>query len=124
MITGKVKPKTIAEYIDAAPKDAQDRLNEMLAYLREAAPGAEESLKWGQPALSYQWILFQFAAFKNHISLYPTPSVVAAFTDELSDYRTSSSTIQFPLNRPLPADLIKEIAMFRIEESKKGVKWM
>lgn len=124
MITGKVKPKTIAEYIAAAPKDAQDRLNEMLTYLREAAPGAEESLKWGQPALSYQWILFQFAAFKNHISLYPTPSVVAALKDKLSDYKTSSSTIQFPLDKPLPADLIKEIAAFRIEESKKGVKWM
>lgn len=124
MITGKVKPKTIEEYIAAAPKDAQDRLNEMLACLRGAAPGAEESLKWGQPALSNQWILFQFAAFKNHISLYPTPSVVAAFKDKLSDYKTSSSTIQFPLDKPLPADLIKEIATFRIEESKKGVKWM
>lgn len=124
MITGKGKPKTIAEYIAAAPKDTQDRLNEMLACLREAAPGAEESLKWGQPALSYQWILFQFAAFKNHISLYPTPSVVAALKDKLSDYKTSSSTIQFPLDKPLPADLIKEIAAFRIEESKKGVKWM
>lgn len=124
MLPGKEKPKTIEAYIAAAPNNAQNHLNEMLALLREVAPGAEESLKWGQPALSYQWILFQFAAFKNHISLYPTPSAVAAFKDRLSDYKISSSTIQFSLEEPLPVNLIKEIAAFRIEESKKGVKWM
>jgi uncharacterized protein YdhG (YjbR/CyaY superfamily) len=124
MISGKEKPKTIDEYIAAAPKDAQDRLNEMLTCLREAAPGAEESLKWGQPALSYQWILFQFGAFKNHISLNPTPSVISTLQDKLKDYDTSSSTIRFPLDQPLPVTLIREIAALRIEESKKGVKWM
>jgi len=97
----------------------------MLECLRAAAPGAEESLKWGQPALSYQWILFQFAAFKRHISIYPTPSAVKAFEQELKDYKTSTSTIQFPLDRPLPLHLIRRIAEFRVRESsEKGVKWM
>lgn len=118
------KPKNIQEYIAAAPKLAQERLQEMLVCLRKAAPGAEESLKWGQPALSFNWILFQFAVFKNHISLYPTPSVVKAFEDELSEYQTSINTIQFPLEQPLPVDLINKIAAYRVKEAEQGVKWM
>ena len=119
------KPKTIDEYIDTAPAEAQEKMREMLACLRAAAPGAQESLKWGQPALSYKWILFQFAAFRHHISLYPTPSVVKAFEKELKSYKTSTSTVQFPLDKPLPLKLIKDIAEFRVREaSEKGVKWM
>lgn len=118
------KPKTIPEYIDATSKQAQERLHEMLDCLRKAAPGAEESLKWGQPALLYRWILFQFATFKNHISFYPTPPVVKAFADELSQYQTSINTIQFPLDRPLPVELIGRIAAYRVQEAEHGVKWM
>jgi uncharacterized protein YdhG (YjbR/CyaY superfamily) len=119
------KPKNITEYINAAPEESQQKLWELLDILRRAAPGAEESLKWGQPALSYQWILFQFAGFKKHVSLYPHPNVVEAFQDHLADYKTSSSTIQFPLDKPLPSDLIYEIAVYRVRESKeKGIKWM
>lgn len=119
------KPKNITEYINAAPEEAQEKLWELLDILRKAAPGAEENLKWRQPALSYQWILFQFAGFKNHVSLYPHPAVINAFEKELNDYKTSSSTIQFPLDKPLPADLIYKIAKYRVQESKeKGIKWM
>jgi len=118
------QPNTITEYIEAFPQQTQDRLREMLACLREAAPGATENLKWQQPALSYKWILFQFAAFKNHVSLYPTPEVVIAFEKELAPYQTSSSTIQFPLNQPLPVVLIRKIADYRVQEAEKGVKWM
>jgi uncharacterized protein YdhG (YjbR/CyaY superfamily) len=118
------KPKNITEYINTAPETAQPKLWELLKILRKAAPGAEENLKWGQPALSYQWILFQFAGFKHHIGLYPHPNVVKAFQDRLTDYKTSSSTIQFPLDKPLPSELIFEIAIYRVRESKeKGVKW-
>ena len=117
-------PKTIPEYIDAFPQQTQERLREMLACLQAAAPGAIENLKWRQPALSYKWILFQFAAFENHISLYPTPSVVKAFEKELVPYQTSSSTIQFPLDHPLPVILIRKIADYRVQEAEKGVKWM
>lgn len=123
-MNSEAKPKNITEYIITFPKDAQVRLHEMLACLRKAAPGAEESLKWGHPALSYEWILFQFAAFKNHISLYPTPSVVKAFEKELSEYKISSSTIQFPLDKPLPLPLIDKIAALRVQEAKNGIKWM
>lgn len=123
-MNSEAKPKNITDYINTFPTDAQVRLHEMLECLRKAAPGAEESLKWGQPALSYEWILFQFAAFKNHISLYPTPSVVKAFEKELSEYKISSSTIQFPLDKPLPLPLIDKIAALRVQEAKNGIKWM
>lgn len=124
MESGLNKPRDIPEYIAAFPRQTQERLREMLACLREAAPGAIENLKWGQPALSYKWILFQFAAFKNHVALYPTPSVVKAFEKDLSQYATSLNTIQFPLDQPLPIPLIRKIADFRVREAEKGVKWM
>ena len=120
----KLKPQTIEEYINAAPKDAQKRLREMLTCLRKAAPGAKEGIKWGQPALSYNRILFTFAAFKTHISLYPTPSVVKAFAKDLAEFKTSGSTIQFPLDKPLPSVLVQKISEFRVRESiEKDVKW-
>ena len=119
------KPKTIQEYIQTAPEAAQPKLWELLEILCKAAPGAKEDLKWGQPALSYDWILFQFAGFKQHVSLYPHPNVVKAFQDRLTEYKTSSSTIQYPLDKPLPSELIYEIAVHRVcESNEKGIKWM
>ncbi len=124
MASENEKPQNITEYIHAAPIETQEKLWELLACLREAAPGAQENLKWGQPALSYKWILFQFAGFKNHIGFYPSPSAVKAFEKELSQYKISSSTIQFPLDQPLPIALIGKIAAFRVGEAAQGVKWM
>jgi len=125
MISGKGKPKTIAEYINAAPIEARKKLREMRACIRTAAPGAKEGLKWGMPAFSYRRILVTFAAFKHHIGFYPTPSGVRAFGKALSKYKTSSSTIQFPLEKPLPLPLIRRITAFRVRESnEKDEKWM
>lgn len=122
---GKAKPQSVSEYIEDAPKEAQKRLREMRACLRKAAPDAEESLKWNVPAFSYHRILFTYAAFKNHISLYPTPSVLKTFASELSGYKTSSSTIQFPLDKPLPVELIHRIATLRVQEcTEKDARWM
>ena len=124
-MTERIKSRTIEEYIQAAPDIAQKRLREMLACLRKTAPKAEESLKWGSPALSYKTILFIFAAYKNHISLYPTPAVVRAFANELDAYKTSSSTIQFPLDKPLPKELIGRIAEYRVRAVlEEGATWM
>jgi uncharacterized protein YdhG (YjbR/CyaY superfamily) len=121
----KSKPKTITEYINASPVGARARLREMLNCLRKAAPKAEEGLKWSMPALSYDRILFMFAAFKQHISLYPTPAVIKAFARELAGFKISEGTIQFPLDKPLPLMLIRRIAVFRVKEVKeKDAKWM
>ena len=120
-----IKAKTIAEYIDAAPKLAQEKLIEMRACLREIAPGAEESLKWGVPAFSYKRIVFTFAARKDHIGFYPTPSAVETFSRELAAFKTGTSSIQFPLEKPLPLPLIRKIAAFRVRElNEKDAKWM
>ena len=120
----KTKPKDIDQYIAAAPTDAQKKLREMRKCIRDAAPGAVESLKWSMPAFSYKRILVTFAAFKHHIGFYPTPSALEAFADELSKYVTGPGSIQFPLDKPLPLSLIKKITAFRVKESlQQDKKW-
>jgi uncharacterized protein YdhG (YjbR/CyaY superfamily) len=124
MTPKKARPKTISEYIDAAPKGAQKKLREMRACIRKAAPGATESLKWGMPAFSYRRILVTFAAHKTHIGFYPTPSAVKAFAKELSKFATAKGSIQFPLEEPLPLPLIRKITAFRVRESlEQDKKW-
>ena len=124
MAPKKVRPKTITEYIDSAPKDTQKKLREMRACILKSAPGAKESLKWGMPAFSYHRILVTFAVFKKHIGFYPTPAAVTAFAKDLSKFATASASIQFPLDKPLPLPLIREITAFRVRESiEKDGKW-
>jgi uncharacterized protein YdhG (YjbR/CyaY superfamily) len=124
MTPKKARPKNITEYINAAPKEAQKKLHEMRACIRGAAPGAEESLKWGKPAFSYKRILVMFAAFKNHIGFYPAPSAVRAFADDLSEFVTGDNSIRFPLDKPLPLPLIRKITAFRVRESiEEDGKW-
>jgi len=124
MTPKKARPKTIAEYINAAPKTAQKKLREMRACIRESAPGAKESLKWGMPAFSYRRILVTFAAHKHHIGFYPTPPAVRAFAKDLSKFATARGSIQFPLEKPLPLPLIRKITAFRVRESiEQDRKW-
>ena len=121
---GIPKPKSITEYIAAAPEEVQEKLYDMLVCIRAAAPGATESLKWGMPALSYKRILVTFAVFKHHIGFYPTPSAVKAFEKSLSEFKTAKGSIQFPLEKPLPLSLIRKIILFRVRESReKDAKW-
>ncbi|MCM3903764.1 MAG: DUF1801 domain-containing protein [Pyrinomonadaceae bacterium] len=124
MTSKKAQPKTITEYINAAPKGARKKLRETLACIRAAAPGARESLKWGMLAFSYRRILVTFAAFERHIGFYPTPSAVRAFAKDLSKFSTASSSIRFPLDKPLPLPLIRKITAFRVRESiEEDGKW-
>jgi len=124
MLTKKTKPATIDEYIKAAPGDVQEKLQQMHACILAAAPGASEGLKWSMPAYSYNRILVTFAVFKNHIGFYPTPSAVKAFAKSLTKYKTAEGSIQFPLDKPLPLDLITRITKFRVQESLMGdAKW-
>ena len=119
-----MKPATIAEYIAAAPKEARGKLREMRAIIAAAAPGATQNLKWGMPSFSYGRILVNFAAFKKHIGFFPTPAVVRAFKAELTRFKTSSATIQFPLDAPLPKALIRKITRFRVAaERGTDAKW-
>ncbi len=96
----------------------------MRALIAAAAPGATQSLKWSMPAFSYARILVTFAAFREHISLFPTPSAIREFRDDLAKYKISAGTIQFPLDKPLPKALIKRIVAFRAKEAKgSDAKW-
>jgi uncharacterized protein YdhG (YjbR/CyaY superfamily) len=120
----KARPKTITDYIVAAPKEVRKKLREMRACIRASAPGAKESLKWGMPAFSYRRILVTFAAFRHHIGFYPTPSAVRAFKKDLSRFATAQGSIQFPLDKPLPLPLIRKITAFRVRESvEDDRKW-
>ena len=119
-----LKAATIAAYIAAAPKEARAKLREMRALIAAAAPGARQSLKWGMPAFSYNRILVTFAAFKKHIGFFPTPPAVRAFKTDLAKFKTSSATIQFPLDQPLPKALIRRITAFRVQEARSNdAKW-
>jgi len=111
-------PKTVAEYISATPRDARKKLREMRSIIRSAAPGATEGLKWGMPGISYKRILVMYAAFKDHVSFFPTSSAIREFKAGLRKYATSAGTIQFPLGKPLPRGLIRKITLFRVRESR------
>ena len=109
--------KTVDEYIAFFPNNLQIKLQELRQKIRESAPDAEEVISYGMPAYRLSGILVYFAAFKNHIGFYPTSSGVEAFREELSDYETSKGTIRFPLNKPIPLELVTKIVKFRVDEN-------
>ena len=121
----KAKPTTVIEYIDASPGEARKKLLELRGILKEVAPDATESLKWGSPVFEEKRILFAFSAFKSHINFMPTHSAMIPFEKELTDYKTGKDTIQFPYSKPLPRSLIKKIAAYRVKEVREnGALWM
>ena len=121
----KPKPKTIEEYINAAPKEAREKVRELRDILKEVAPDATESLKWGSPVFEEKRILFSYSAFKSHLNFMPTHSSLQPFEKELTDYKTGKDTIQFPYSKPLPKTLIRKIAAFRAKEVREnGALWM
>lgn len=117
-----VKAKSIDEYIAGCPAEAREKLQSIRAIVKEVAPGASEKLSYGMPYFDLNGRLIYFAAHKDHIGLYPMASGVAAFSKELSGYKTSKGTVQFPLGKPLPLPLIRNIVEFRVKEnlSKKN----
>ena len=117
MQTDQTMPKDIDEYIGGFPKDVQELLEKIRATIREAAPDAEEAIKYRMPTFTLKGNLVHFAAFKNHIGLYPTSSPMEAFREHLTPYKTSKGSIQFPMNQPLPLPLIREIVAFRVREN-------
>jgi uncharacterized protein YdhG (YjbR/CyaY superfamily) len=109
----------IDAYIAQFPTDVRDRLRAICAAIREAAPGAAEKISYQMPTFHQHGNVVHFAAFKDHISLFPGPSGVEAFADRLTAYKTSKGTIQFSHGQPLPLELVKEIVRYRVEENKR-----
>ena len=124
MISEKSGPKDIDEYISGFPEDIQAILEELRATIREAAPEAVEAISYQMPTFKLNGNLVHFAAFKNHIGLYPAPTGIDAFKKDLSAYACGKGSVQFPIKKPLPMDLITRIVKFRVREnqgkSKKG----
>src|SRR5262245_26865182 len=111
------KPKTVDEYIAAAPKNVQGKLKEIRKAIKEAAPTAGERISYGMPYYEYKGRLAYFSHWKTHIGLYiPTP-IVAEHEKELKNYKTTKATIQFPLEKKLPIALIKKLVRARMKKS-------
>ena len=105
------------DYIAGFPEDIQILLEDLRNTIRKAAPDAEEVLSYAMPAYKYHGMLVYFAAYKNHIGFYATPTGHAAFKKELSVYKEGKGSVQFPLDQPLPLDLIARIVKFRVKEN-------
>lgn len=110
---------TIDDYIITFPKEKQQLLDQLRATIRQAAPDAVESISYGMPTFKLMGRpLVYFAAYKNHIGFYATPTGHAAFAKELSKYKQGKGSVQFPYSEPLPLDLVKRITAFRVKENK------
>jgi len=106
--------RTIDEYIKTFPKDVQSILEKMRQTIRKAAPEAVEAISYQMPTFKLNGKnLVYFAAFKNHIGFYPIPSGIEAFKKELSPYKQGKGSVQFPIDKPIPYDLVKKIVIFR-----------
>ncbi|MBN2350810.1 MAG: DUF1801 domain-containing protein [Bacteroidales bacterium] len=115
--------KNTDDYIKSFPKETQNLLKEIRSIIKKSAPEADEGISYNMPAYKLQGRpLVYFAAFKNHIGFYATPSGHTEFAGELSNYKQGKGSVQFPLDKPLPLDLITLIVKFRVEEIKGNVK--
>jgi uncharacterized protein YdhG (YjbR/CyaY superfamily) len=113
----KAHPKTVAGYLAAVPEPARGVLEKMRAAIRSAAPPeSTEIISYGIPAFKHARVLVWYAAFAGHCSLFPTAAVIDRFKDELQGFSTSKGTIHFPLDKPMPAALIKKIVRTRVEQ--------
>lgn len=111
------KPASVDAYIAAFPENVQKILKRLRMTVIHAAPEAEEGISYGMPAFRYKGkVIIYFAGYKNHIGVYATPSGHAAFQKELSGYKQGRGSVQFPLDQPMPLDLIKRIVQFRIKQ--------
>ncbi len=111
---------TIETYIQQFPDNVQDILHNIRKLVKENAPEAEELFAYGMPAYKVnKKPLVYFAAFKNHIGFYATPSGHSKFKDELSAYKQGKGSVQFPLDKPIPYKLIKDVIKFRVNENNK-----
>lgn len=113
---------TIDEYISGFPVEIQVLLEQVRTTVREAAPDAEEAMKYAMPTFVLNGNLVHFAAFRNHIGFYPVPSGIEAFKKELSAYKGGKGSVQFPLDQPMPLDLIARIVKFRVDENLQKAK--
>jgi uncharacterized protein YdhG (YjbR/CyaY superfamily) len=114
------RPTTIEEYIRAAPREGQPHLRRLYAILKGVAPEAEEAIKWGTPFFVEPRFLFAFSAHKAHLNFSPTAAGLEPFRKKLEEYKTTKSgMLQIPYNKPLPEELIRKIAEYRLRDVRE-----
>jgi uncharacterized protein YdhG (YjbR/CyaY superfamily) len=107
---------TVEQYITGFPPDVQEILQKIRIIIKEEAPSATERIAYGMPTYTMEKNLIHFAGYARHIGLYPTPTGIDAFRDELAAYKNAKGSVQFPLSEPIPYDLIRRIARYRVAE--------
>jgi len=117
MENSKISFSSIDEYISTFPQEVQLILEELRAVIKASAPDAEEKISYQMPTFTLKGNLVHFAAYKKHIGFYPTPSGIQAFKEELSIYEGAKGSIRFPIDKPLPLELISKIVKFRVAEN-------
>ena len=111
------KETGVEAYISSFPAVIQEKLNSIRMEIKKSVPKAEECMCYGIPTFKLNGNLVHYAAYENHIGFYPGPSGISSFKKELSKYKTSKGTVQFPLNKRIPLILIKKIVRFRVNEN-------
>ncbi len=119
MKPSRTDAQSIDAYISQFSPDIQEKLHNLRKVIKNASPEMEEKISYQMPAFYLDGYVVFFAAFKNHIGFYPTPSGINAFKEELSGYKSAKGSVQFPNNKPLPYDLVSRIVKYRVEENKK-----
>ena len=117
-----MKFTTVDEYISSFPKETQKILKDIRATIKAAAPDAEEKISYQMPTYYLNGNLIHFAAYKNHIGIYPTPNGIESFKKELSKYKGAKGSVRLPIDEPMPLKLISRIVKFRVAENLKKAK--
>jgi uncharacterized protein YdhG (YjbR/CyaY superfamily) len=117
--TDKIQAKNIDEYIANFPSDIRKMLNLIRQTIRNNAPEASEIISYSMPAFKFHGMLVYFAAYKNHIGFYPGASAIEAFKEDIRGFKNAKGTVQFPIDKPLPLDLISKIVQFRVTENNE-----
>jgi len=113
-------PRNVDEYFARVPEPARSTLHKMRAAIRSAVPpGATETISYKIPAFKYKGLLLWYAAFSDHCSLFPTAAVIAEFKNELKGYTTSKGTVHFPVDKPLPVNLLKKLVKARVAQQAR-----
>jgi uncharacterized protein YdhG (YjbR/CyaY superfamily) len=108
----------VDQYIAKFPRETQEKLEEVRRVIRDTAPEAKEMMAYMMPAYKINKYVVFFAGYKAHVGLYPTPSGIEKFKSEIQKYKWAKGSVQFPLDKPMPIDLIKRIVEFRVEEDR------
>ncbi|CAN1576341.1 COG5646 Uncharacterized conserved protein [Spirosomataceae bacterium] len=114
--------ENVNDYIEDFPDEVKNRLHQIRNLIKSTVPEVEEYISYSMPAYNYHGVLIYFSAFKNHIGLFSVPNLHPDFLEKFKPYKTGRGSVQFPHNKDLPLDFIKEILEFRVSENLKKMK--